>query len=231
MFGRSKNNDAPAAPVTPSVVNTPANDLVDVPQQLWAPPSRALARKSVEALLMERGHVTAEQMEQAKNVQAQTPGKSIAQILLTMNAASEAQILAALAETLGLAFEQPPKEQIDPQAYGLFPTDYVRKHNVIGLRLENDGKTAVVGMTDPNNVFLIDELKRKTKRDVKVVVTTALDIARIIEQMSAGAGSDMKVDDIIKDMAEDDVQVVKDVKEDDVTDLEKMGSESPVIRF
>ena len=47
------------------------------------------------------------------NVQAQTPGKSIAQILLTMNAASEAQILSALAETLGLAFEQPDKAQVD----------------------------------------------------------------------------------------------------------------------
>jgi type IV pilus assembly protein PilB len=31
-------------------------------------------------------------------------------------------------------------------------------------------------------------------------------------------------------MAEDDVQVVKEAK-DDVTDLEKMGNESPVIRF
>jgi type IV pilus assembly protein PilB len=41
----------------------------------------------------------------------------------------------------------------------------------------------------------------------------------------------VKVDEIIKDMAEDDVQVVKDAKEDDATDLEKMGSESPVIRF
>src|SRR3712207_6556943 len=48
--------------------------------------------------------------------------------------------------------------------------------------------------------------------------------------MTAGA-TDTKVDDIIKDMAEDDVQVIKDVAKEDVTDLEKMGSESPVIRF
>ena len=41
---------------------------------------------------------------------------------------------------------------------------------------------------------------------------------------------DMKVDEIIKDMADDDVQVVKEAK-DDVTDLEKIGNESPVIRF
>jgi type IV pilus assembly protein PilB len=229
MFGRSKNSDTPAAATVRTAADMPANDLVDVPQQLWAP-SNAQARKSVDALLLERGHVTAEQMEQAKNVQAQTPGKSIAQILLTMNAASEAQILAALAETLGLTFETPAKEEIDPQAYGLLPVDFIRKHSVVGLRFEGE-TTFVVGMTDPNNVFLIDELKRKSKRGVKVVVTTSLDIARIIEQMSSGSGTDMKVDDIIKDMAEDDVQVVKEAKEDDVTDLEKMGSESPVIRF
>jgi len=31
----------------------------------------------------------------------------------------------------------------------------------------------VVGMADPTNVFLIDEVKRKLKWDVKIVVTPA----------------------------------------------------------
>ena len=39
------------------------------------------------------------------------------------------------------------------------------------------------------------------------------------------------MDEIIKDMAEDDVQLVKETTQDDVTDLAKIGSESPVIRF
>src|SRR4029450_3918495 len=43
--------------------------------------------------------------------------------------------------------------------------------------------------------------------------------------------SDVNMDEIIKDMKEDDVQVVKDASADDVTALEKAGSESPVIRF
>src|SRR5262249_14521738 len=51
------------------------------------------------------------------------------------------------------------------------------------------------------------------------------------EAMNSNA-SDMKVDEIIKDIAEDDVQLVKKEGEDDnVTDLEKIGSESPIIRF
>ena len=80
--------------------------------QLWAPePTRA--RKSVEALLLERGVVNEEQLAQARTVAAQTPGKSLAQILLTMSAASEAQILSAQAETMGLEFFTPGKDGVD----------------------------------------------------------------------------------------------------------------------
>ncbi len=197
-------------------------------EQLWKP-EVATQRKSVEVLLLERGQITEEQLTQARNVQAQTPGKSLAQILLTMNAASEPQILAALAETLGLKYETPEKGDVDKQAFELFPADYIRKHLVLPLRFED--RTLIVAMADPNNVFLLDEVKRKAKRDVRVVVTTGTDINRIVEQITTTI-SDIKVDEIIKDMAEDDVQLVKkEADNDDVTDLEKAGSESPIIRF
>src|SRR6185369_13419847 len=49
------------------------------------------------------------------------------------------------------------------------------------------------------------------------------------EQLTSSADT-TTVDDIIKDVADDDVQVVAE-KKDDVTDLEKIGNESPIIRF
>ena len=85
-------------------------------------------------------------------------------------------------------------------------------------------------MADPNNVFLLDEIRRKTKRDIRVVVSAPGDILKLLETRSAESIWDVQVDEIIKDMTDDDVQVVKDIQ-DDVTDLEKIGSESPVIRF
>jgi type IV pilus assembly protein PilB len=231
MFGRrASTTEAPPPP--PARTNGVAaagaaedGDEAIVP--LWQP-TAAVARKSVEQLLLERGQITENHLLQARQLAAQTPGKSLAQLLLQMSAASEAQILAALAETLGMAFEQPEKGHVDVQAYGLLAPEYVRKQWVIPLRF--DGRVLVVGMADPTNVFLIDEVKRRTKRDVRAVVTTTADISRLVEQLTAGS-SDMKVDEIIKDMADDDVQVIKDAEKDDATDLEKMGSESPVIRF
>src|SRR5687767_9475044 len=149
MFGRRTTPETTLPrPSAAASAASSHDDLLTEPEPLWAP-AKATARKSVEQMLLDRGHITEEHLTQARSVQAQTPGKSIAQILLTMNAASEAQILSALAETLGLPFETPEKKTIDPAAYETLPVDYIRKHGVLPIRLENDNRTLVVGLTDP----------------------------------------------------------------------------------
>ena len=86
MFGRKPTSSAAV-----EQIDDEQND-----NELWQP-SEATQRKTIDRLLLERGHITEEQLTQALGVQAQTPGKSLTQILLTMNAATEAQILSALA--------------------------------------------------------------------------------------------------------------------------------------
>src|SRR4051812_18200371 len=142
MFGRQKTTSPQQSPPPP--VETERVVIDDMPEEfepLWRPEAMR-ARKSVEQLLLERGQVTEEQLLQARNVQQQTPGKSIAQILLSMSAASEAQILSALAETQALAFETPEKASIDAKAFALLQPDYIRRHFVLPLRF--DGIVLVV---------------------------------------------------------------------------------------
>src|SRR3954471_10826686 len=116
MFGRRQNSTTPTD--LASTRDPRSGDPVGDFQSLWEPDS-GTAKKSVEQLLLERGHITEEQLDQARKVAAQTPGKTLAQILATMNAATEPQLLSALAETLGVPFETPDKSQIDPEAFGL----------------------------------------------------------------------------------------------------------------
>src|SRR5439155_16008676 len=153
--------------------------------------------------------------------------KTLVQILQTMNAATEAQILSAQAEILDILFEMPHKAEVDPEAYALLTTDYIKKNFCLPIRFEE--KTLVVGMADPSNVFLYDEVRRKTKRDVKVVAVTAGDINRCVEAISTNDAME-KVDEILKDVKEEDVQLVKEESED-TSDLAKAGNESPIIRF
>src|SRR5215218_8119719 len=150
MFGRSKpaaenpsngNGNERAKGPTPSKAAHPPDEIhrVDLEEgaadfeQLWAP-EQAKVRKSVDALLLERGIINDEHLDQARKVAAQTPGKTLAQILLTMNAASEAQILSALAETLGMEFVTPKREQVEQRAFDSLPLDFIKKHAVLPLR-------------------------------------------------------------------------------------------------
>ena len=221
MFGKRSTTTTAALDV--DIVD----ETSDASDALWTPePSHAAT--SVEQLLLQRGHVSEDQLLQARNVQRQSPDKSLPQILLTMSAATEQQVLSALAETLGLTFETLDKSKVDPHAFALLPVDFIRAHHTLPVRFQGD--TVVVGVTDPTNVFLIDDIRRRLRKDVRVIVTTSADISRVVEQMTVG-DTDMRVDELIKDMAEDAIQVVKESVTDDVTDLEKAGSESPVIRF
>ena len=230
MFGRSKTTSEEPAPAigAPKVERIDGGNSTDL-ESLWQP-VQAKTRKSVDQLLLERGQITEEQLDQARKVQQQTPGKTLAQVLLTMNAATEAQILSALAETMGIPFETPQKADIDPRAFELLSPDYIRKQFVLPLRFEDeDCKILVVGMSDPNNVFLYDEVRRRTKKTVKFVACAAVDINRVVELLTANM-MDTRVDDILKDVKEEDVQIVKEETEE-TADLAKMGNESPIIRF
>ncbi len=198
---------------------------IEEAHELWSPPKES-RRKAVDQLLLERGQITEEQLDQARQIQTKMPGKPMAQVLLSMNVASEAQILSALAETLDLPFQSPLKEPVMEDAFELLPIEYIRKYQIVPLRFDED--ILLVGMVDPSNVFILDEVKRRTRKLPKVCVITSADLNQAIEQFSNGI--DVKVDEIIKDVADDDIQVIQ-AKGDDIADLEKMGSESPIIRF
>lgn len=229
LFNRGKQQQAEVRVSAPEAGGGVAlDDDMGRDEPLYAPEA-ARARRTVEQLLLERGVVNEEQLAQAREVRAKTPGKTIAQVLLTMSAASEEQVLSALAETLGLTFEKPDRNKVDAAVFGLLQADYMRQSGVVPLRSE-DG-VVVVGMTTPTDVFLFDEVRRKIGgKPAKMVVVTQADVNRLIDQMTEGTSDTMQVDEIIKEMKEDDVQVVKETA-DDVTDLAKIGNESPVIKF
>jgi type IV pilus assembly protein PilB len=231
MFGRRSTNEAAAAVAANAAGKKPAAPEGYEHEQLWEPVQAPRQKKTVEQLLLERGNINEEQLDQARKVQAQTPSKSLTQVLLTMNACTENNVLSAMAEVMGIPYESPAKAEIDAQAFALLNPEYIKKQGVLPMRFEGEeNKVLVVGMSDPNNVFLYDEVRRRVKRDVRFIAVSNVDILKIVELMTLGAESTEKVDEILKDVKDEDVQLVKEETEN-ATDLEKAGNESPIIRF
>ena len=234
MFGRTSTSRPPTPDRAGEAVGGSATALAqsagredETVEALWQP-ARASARKDVAALLLERGHLTDAQLILARRVQQQTPHMPLGRLLLDQGAVTESQLLSAEAELLDLPFEKPTAAAISRVAFALLPTDFVRRHQVLPMRFEK--RVLVVGMIDPSDVFLLDEVRRLTRRDVRVVVITSESLSAVLGSM-AGVGGNVAMDDIIRDMTDDDVTVVAATEAESAVDLERAGADSPVVRF
>lgn len=197
---------------------------------LWSPePSESGKRKTVEEILVARGKLEGEKLLQARSILATSRGKKMTQILQEMAAVGEADIQRAVAEMMGLEYETIDPKKVERRAFEYLPSDFMKARGCCGLKLEEGRLT--LGMADPADVFLLEEVKRRvTCKSIKVVVVCAGQINAAIEAGNAAGSEGEKFDEIIKDMGQEELEIVEEEKEE-VTDLAKASGESPVIRL
>jgi type IV pilus assembly protein PilB len=194
--------------------------------ELWRPEESSGAPRGPERALLQSGRITRAQLDQALARQQRSPHLSVLDTLVELKAIDELQALQAVAEYFMLPFQRIAATEVDLETFELLPVDYLKAKGVLPMRREHS--EIVVGIVDPADIFLIDDLKRRLDGNIQLVVAPRGDILHAIEELSAGPGQ--QVEDIIKDIAEDAVEIV-DKKSDEVTDLEKIAGESPVIRY
>ncbi len=197
---------------------------------LWQPEENTPAEQSVltlEEKLHQNGRITAQQMEQARSLQTKSPRKRLGQILLEMGAVKEEDLLACVAEQYNLPFIRLEKDMVDLRAVELLERSFIESHHAIPIGFEND--RLVLAMSDPTNVFLLDEIQRKTRKQITVKVCPGEDIKKVMEVLDEST-TDFHVDDIIEDMGDEDVEVVES-QEEDLSNLEQAAGDSPIIKF
>ncbi|MHC4415097.1 MAG: GspE/PulE family protein [Planctomycetota bacterium] len=185
--------------------------------------------QDVGARLLKKGVIDSEQVAAAQRLLKQAPGKNIGQILIEMGA-DEASVQAVVADVCRLPFERVPIDDLeayDAKAVHRLGPKYCQANLVLPLRRE--GTRLVVGTASPDDVFVLDDIKRRlSMSSVKHVLVTARDIRGVIDTLTDGEPEDYNVDEILIDVDEDDVEVVEDqAQEAGAEDAES----SPVVRF
>ena len=137
--------------------------------------------KQLGQILIEQGLVSDAQLEEALEEHRRTP-KSLGRVLIDMGMIKEAHLVRALAEQVGLEFVDLSEYQVDPSATTLLPDTLARRYRAIPIG-ERDGKL-LVAMSDPANVYALDDIRAITNRDVQPVVATAGDVEAAIQKFS-----------------------------------------------
>jgi len=180
-----------------------------------------MPRKKVGDILIDKGLISNDQLNQALKEQKKT-GHKIGQILVESGMITEEQLIETISERLKIPKISLDQMVIDPSVVGLVPVEVARRYCLIPAFRIGDNLT--VAMSDPLNIIAIEELKYLTKCEVKRVISSHNEINAAIDQYYSVADSlsgvigtypDRKADEILKEkkagvsFQEDDAPVVK----------------------
>lgn len=186
----------------------------------------------IGARLLADGMITGEQLASAQRMLKQSPGKHLAEILVEMGT-DEAAVQELVADAARLPFRRVKAgdyDSYDGKALQRLGAKYCLANLLLPLGLE--GTRLLVGTASPDDVFVLDDVKRKLGvPSVKHVLVPAQDIRDVIEELTEDDEPEEEaVDQILLDVdvEEGDVEV-RDERKDD-SDLEEADS-SPVVRF
>ena len=195
-----------------------------------------------ELLLRER-RVTPTQLQEALTYQRSNGGR-LGASLVKLGILSDDDITGVMSRQYGVAAVDLSQITIDPALIRLIPAETAGKYNVIPVG--RAGNTLTLAMTDPTNVFAMDDIKFRTGLNVEPVVASETAIQEAVKQhygaASApaprngenGKGSVDLVGKAFEDLnldSPEEIQVVAAAEEIDVASLEKQSGEAPVIRL
>ena len=143
-------------------------------------------KKQLGQILVEEGLITTDQLEFALKEQERVP-KSIGRILIDHRMIREVDLVRALALQVGLEFVDLGETPPDPTVANLIPEAVAKRYRALPYA-ERDG-VLLVAMSDPANVYALDDMRTITGRDIQPVVATAADVVAAIRKFGAMDGS------------------------------------------
>ena len=120
-------------------------------------------------LLLKEKRITPEQLQEALNYQRQNGGK-LGFNLIKLGFVKDDEITALLSKQYGVPSIALGQFDVDANVVKLVPAETAQKYQIIPL--SRSGATLTIAMTDPTNVFAMDDIKFMTGYNVEPVVAS-----------------------------------------------------------
>jgi type IV pilus assembly protein PilB len=191
-------------------------------------------------LLLKEKRITPEQLEEVLTYQ-KTHGGKLGLNLVALGFVKDDDITALLSKQYGVPSINLTQFDIDSGVIKLIPAETCHKYQIIPL--SRSGATLTIAMTDPTNVFAMDDVKFMTGYNVEPVVASESAVADALEKYyptapvrKADAGPSAfevaaKALEDMPDIDSSDVQVLAELEEISAEALQRQGEEAPVIRL
>jgi type IV pilus assembly protein PilB len=185
-------------------------------------------------ILVKDSLITSDQLAQALDYQKKNGGR-LGTCLSKLGLVSDEDITAVLSRQYGVPSINLNFYEVDPAVIHLVPQETAVRYQIVPL--SRVGSTLTIAMSDPTNVFAMDDIKFMTGFNVEPVVASETAIDEAIQKFYGESGSvdsGEELDKVMKDLAAEDgdaLELAADQAEMDLEALSKAAEEAPIIKL
>ncbi len=182
-------------------------------------------------ILVKDSLISGDQLKQALDYQKKNGGR-LGTCLVKMGLVSDDDITAVLSRQYGVPSINLKFYEVDPAVIKLVPQETAVRYQIVPL--SRVGSTLTIAMTDPTNVFAMDDIKFMTGFNVEPVVASETAISEAISKFYGAVESVEELDKVMKDLTGEDgdaLELAGEETEMDLASLEKAAEEAPIIKL
>ena len=176
-------------------------------------------------LLVRENLISMAQLKKAQEEQSKTGGR-IGYHLVKTGAIEESKLTDFLSKQYGVPAINLKDFDIDPEIIKLIPKEVCDKHLIIPVN--RAGASLIIAMSDPSNIFAMDDIKFLTGYNIETVVSSEIAIREAIERYYAVKGPSLE--DLVGDFSDDGVEVAESEQES-ADELAKAADDAPVVKL
>src|SRR5262249_31082666 len=176
-------------------------------------------------LLVREKLISLAQLQKAQDDQRKS-GARLGNSLIKLGMLDEQELTNFLSKQYAVPSINLSDFEIPPDVLQLVPAELAKRHQL--LPINRDGATLIVAMSDPSNIYAIDDLKFRTGLNIEVVVASEVAIDESIQRYYE---KHVTYDDVLGDIDADTVDLGSETNDITVVDLKKPSGEAPVIKL
>ncbi len=182
-------------------------------------------------MLIKESLITGDQLKQAVEYQ-QAHGGRLGSSLAKLGYITDDEITEVLSRQYGVPSINLRYCEVDPTIIKLIPQDTAARYQIVPL--SRVGSTLTIAMTDPTNVFAMDDIKFMTGFNVEPVVASESSISEAILKFYGEVRSGEELSKVMKDLGAEeggDLELAAEEREMDLATLERAAEEAPIIKL
>jgi type IV pilus assembly protein PilB len=182
-------------------------------------------------ILIKESLITSDQLKQALDHQKANGGR-LGTCLMKLGFISDDEITGVLSRQYGIPSINLKYYEVDASVIKLIPQDTAVRYQIVPL--SRVGSTLTIAMTDPTNVFAMDDIKFMTGFNVEPVVASETAIAEAITKFYGEVQSEEELNKVMKDLTGEetaDLELAAEEREMNLSELEKAAEEAPIIKL